>query len=150
MLCTSSHFPTSLLPSFDSLFCSSPTNFEAQPRNQASHLQIISKMMEPTCQVCKKDQVELSQPLKRCAKCLTGSYCSRVCQKADWEGPQEDMRCPSCEWSHRVSLNCITIVKSRVKLRTAHRPPQKAYSTRAARTLTQHTPWDVMIATAIL
>jgi splicing suppressor protein 51 len=30
-------------------------------------------------------QTDLPQPLKRCAKCQTTTYCSRECQKADWK-----------------------------------------------------------------
>ncbi|KAM0243761.1 hypothetical protein ACHAPO_000621 [Fusarium lateritium] len=35
------------------------------------------------CNVCKKSEPGVS--LKRCAKCLSGSYCSRECQKNDWK-----------------------------------------------------------------
>ena len=38
-----------------------------------------------TCHTCGKAQTELPNPLKRCAKCLTGKYCSRDCQKADFK-----------------------------------------------------------------
>lgn len=30
-------------------------------------------------------QTDLPQPLKRCAKCQTTTYCSRECQKGDWK-----------------------------------------------------------------
>ncbi|KAG8671755.1 hypothetical protein FPOAC2_05112 [Fusarium poae] len=35
------------------------------------------------CSVCKKSEPEVS--LKRCAKCSSGAYCSRECQKNDWK-----------------------------------------------------------------
>lgn len=41
-------------------------------------------MADETCTTCKKQGSDTS-PLKRCAKCKTGWYCSRECQKADWE-----------------------------------------------------------------
>lgn len=37
------------------------------------------------CTACAKPESSLSIPLKRCAKCHTGLYCSRDCQKADWK-----------------------------------------------------------------
>ncbi|KAK5955781.1 hypothetical protein OHC33_003422 [Knufia fluminis] len=49
-------------------------------------------MSDPTtatqsCAHCKKMQFELpnNTTLKRCAKCHTQAYCSRECQKDDWE-----------------------------------------------------------------
>ncbi|RGP71117.1 mynd domain [Fusarium longipes] len=35
------------------------------------------------CKVCQKTEPEVS--LKRCAKCSSEFYCSRVCQQADWK-----------------------------------------------------------------
>lgn len=40
---------------------------------------------ESSCQVCKKTQSQLPNPLKNCAKCHTQAYCSRECQKNDWK-----------------------------------------------------------------
>lgn len=37
------------------------------------------------CAKCNISQSELEKPLKRCAKCLSQSYCSRECQTADWK-----------------------------------------------------------------
>ena len=48
---------------------------------------------EPTenqCASCGKKESELSIPLKRCAKCQTGRYCSRECQKADWKNHKKN------------------------------------------------------------
>ncbi|RMJ21001.1 MYND finger [Aspergillus sp. HF37] len=39
-------------------------------------------MADETCTTCKKQGSDT--PLKRCAKCKTGWYCSRECQMADW------------------------------------------------------------------
>jgi splicing suppressor protein 51 len=39
----------------------------------------------PKCAACHKTDSGSGNPLKRCAKCQTTSYCSRECQKADWK-----------------------------------------------------------------
>ena len=41
--------------------------------------------MTKVCAGCQKSQSDISEPLKRCAKCQTQCYCSRECQKADWK-----------------------------------------------------------------
>jgi len=42
------------------------------------------------CIKCGKSQTELSHPLKFCAKCKQGSYCSRECQTADWKSHKKN------------------------------------------------------------
>jgi splicing suppressor protein 51 len=37
------------------------------------------------CGKCGKNESQLVNPLKHCAKCGQGFYCSRDCQKADWK-----------------------------------------------------------------
>lgn len=37
------------------------------------------------CNSCRKTQIQLPNPLKRCAKCKSQWYCSRECQKSDWK-----------------------------------------------------------------
>ncbi|KUJ06892.1 uncharacterized protein LY89DRAFT_400203 [Mollisia scopiformis] len=44
-----------------------------------------SQSSPPSCTTCHKLQADLPQPLKRCAKCQTTTYCSRDCQKQDWK-----------------------------------------------------------------
>lgn len=39
---------------------------------------------ELSCNSCKKLRSDVSQPLKRCAKCLKALYCSQECQRTDW------------------------------------------------------------------
>lgn len=38
-----------------------------------------------SCFNCNKLQTELSEPLKRCAKCQKALYCSHECQKVNWK-----------------------------------------------------------------
>ena len=40
--------------------------------------------VEVACNLCKKTQAEVPQPLKRCAKCRKALYCSQDCQQTDW------------------------------------------------------------------
>jgi hypothetical protein len=39
---------------------------------------------ELSCSSCKKSQSDVSQRLKRCAKCQKALYCSQQCQRTDW------------------------------------------------------------------
>lgn len=39
---------------------------------------------ELSCNSCKKPQSDVTQSLKRCAKCRKALYCSQQCQKTDW------------------------------------------------------------------
>jgi hypothetical protein len=41
-------------------------------------------MVQASCQVCEKGEAE-GQKLSFCKSCRSVSYCSRVCQKADWK-----------------------------------------------------------------
>jgi hypothetical protein len=41
-------------------------------------------MVQASCQVCERGEAE-GQKLSFCSSCLSVSYCSRVCQKADWK-----------------------------------------------------------------
>ena len=47
------------------------------------------------CKTCGKLNAELSEEekkLKTCSKCKTVAYCSKECQKKDWEGHKKDCR----------------------------------------------------------
>ncbi|KAF2430726.1 hypothetical protein EJ08DRAFT_679011 [Tothia fuscella] len=44
-----------------------------------------SQIQTRQCGKCAKAETSLKVPLKPCAKCNTGSYCSRDCQTADWK-----------------------------------------------------------------
>lgn len=69
--------------------CSTPFTMSSEAPAQAA------------CTVCKKPQSELANPLKRCAKCHTKSYCSRDCQKADW--PRHKRECTSAAASRPIA-----------------------------------------------
>jgi hypothetical protein len=49
------------------------------------YTQILLKACMLTLQPSLQLQATLPQPLKRCAKCQTTTYCSRECQKEDWQ-----------------------------------------------------------------
>jgi hypothetical protein len=47
------------------------------------------------CKTCGKLNAELSKEekkLKTCSKCKRVAYCSKECQKKDWEGHKKDCR----------------------------------------------------------
>ena len=48
-------------------------------------LDVVPAAQSSCCNKCKKSTSELTEPLKRCARCYEARYCSRDCQRADWK-----------------------------------------------------------------
>ena len=51
--------------------------------------------LPPSCTPCQTPKSSLPHPLKRCAKCHSGSYCSRACQCSHWQSHKKD--CPDSQ-----------------------------------------------------
>ena len=65
----------------DSIFGSEPDSEKAAPSSSRKK----NRSKARVCSVCDKKQEDASEPLKHCAKCKITLYCSRECQKADWQ-----------------------------------------------------------------
>ena len=71
-----------LVKCFSSL--SSPVSRYSQTVVHQGHI-INMSPIEPSCDHCHKSQIDLVNPLKVCAKCKCGNYCSRECQTKEWK-----------------------------------------------------------------
>ncbi|KAJ7130355.1 hypothetical protein C8R44DRAFT_775409 [Mycena epipterygia] len=63
-----------------------PEGHQEQMDRIVSHMNIKDNRPEIqyTCTFCRKHEVKVGAPMKKCAQCKGALYCSKECQKGDW------------------------------------------------------------------